>query len=232
MTAYALEVVATVWGTVLVLAVKISGKEGLGKRNIVHPGKTTLRASIAHALLRCAVCTPGDILLDPLCGSGAILVEATWAQAAGRLPRTHGLCGDVDPSVAPMVRNNLAPLRAGAGVDFLPVDCCRLPFRTGAIDVIVTDLPFGKRIGSLGSVKALYPLILNEMARVTPPGSGRAVLLTRQSKWALQAALGPNPPLWALVDQVRLNHGGLACTILVLRRTGAAAAPRPGFRGT
>lgn len=36
-----------------------------------------------------------------------------------------------------------APLRAGAGVDFLPVDCCQLPFRTGPIDVIVTDLPPG-----------------------------------------------------------------------------------------
>jgi 23S rRNA G2445 N2-methylase RlmL len=39
--------------------------------------------------------------------------------------------------------------------------------------------PFGKRSGSKADNRVLYPKILNSMARVVKPVTGRAVLLTQ-----------------------------------------------------
>lgn len=49
-------------------------------------GGAPLRESIASAILRAVAWTPDQPLLDPMCGSGTILVEAA-RQALGKLPR-------------------------------------------------------------------------------------------------------------------------------------------------
>lgn len=40
-------------------------------------GPTTLRATICYNLLRLAHPKPGDIIIDPMCGSGSIPIEVT-----------------------------------------------------------------------------------------------------------------------------------------------------------
>lgn len=44
-------------------------------RNIVEFGSTTLRATIANCMLRMCEIQPGEIVYDPMCGTGAIPVE-------------------------------------------------------------------------------------------------------------------------------------------------------------
>lgn len=63
-------------------------------------------------------------------------------------------------------------------VDVAQWDATKLPFRSQCVDVIVSDLPFGKRIGSRGDNRVLYYHSLVEMARITRTETGRAVLLT------------------------------------------------------
>ena len=36
----------------------------------------TVKANMAHVMLRCAGVKPGDTICDPFCGSGTILMEA------------------------------------------------------------------------------------------------------------------------------------------------------------
>lgn len=38
-------------------------------------GPTTLRATVCYNLLRLAHPNPGDIIIDPMCGSGSIPIE-------------------------------------------------------------------------------------------------------------------------------------------------------------
>eukprot|EP00667_Euglena_gracilis_P021033 EG_transcript_22901 len=128
-----------------------------------------------------------------MCGSGSIPVEAALAQNAGRLPRGPVIGGDIDGHVLPMIADNVAHCRVTASLDVVPLDSCRLPFRDGAVDAIVTDLPFGKRIGSFASIQTFYPAAFEELARVTRFG-GRAVLLTQQHKTARLAPLPQCPP--------------------------------------
>lgn len=67
-------------------------------------------------------------------------------------------------------------------VDVAQWDCTRLPLRSQCVDVVVSDLPFGKRIGRKADNRVLYYNSLVELARVTRMNTGRAVLLTCDTK--------------------------------------------------
>uniref|UniRef100_UPI00358E447E tRNA (guanine(6)-N2)-methyltransferase THUMP3 isoform X4 n=1 Tax=Myxine glutinosa TaxID=7769 RepID=UPI00358E447E len=114
-----------------------------------------------------------------------------------------------------MDRNQVLP------VDIVLWDASRLPLKTGSVDVCITDMPFGKRIGSKKRNWELYPSCLQEMARVCRPGSGRAVLLTHDKKCMVKTLNMVNH-LWKKVNISWANVGGLHTGVFVLRRTSLA----------
>merc|ERR1719319_1178916 len=90
--------------------------------------------------------------------------------------------------------------------------------RDGSVDVVITDLPFGRRSGSKADNKKLYPDMLVAMARVVRPEVGRAVLLT-QDKTSMFASLARVSAYWARTRVVNTNIGGLTALVFVLART-------------
>nr|XP_010336145.2 THUMP domain-containing protein 3 isoform X3 [Saimiri boliviensis boliviensis] len=122
----------------------------------------------------------------------------------------------------------------GLPIDAVQWDICNLPLRTGSVDIIVTDLPFGKRIGSKKRNWNLYPACLREMSRVCTPTTGRAVLLTQDTKCFTKALSGMRH-VWRKVDTVWVNIGGLRAAVYVLLRTPEAfvhPSEQDGERGT
>jgi hypothetical protein len=94
-----------------------------------------------------------------------------------------------------------------------------LPLRAGTVDVVVTDLPFGKRCW-VSWVHLFYPRVLYEMGRVTRAG-GRAVLLdAATNEHKIRKALGRAPldGMWSCVGSIPINHGGFLCVVIVLMR--------------
>lgn len=53
-------------------------EESLHNRNLSHFGITTLRSTISYNLLQVAKPEMGDLILDPLCGSGSIPIEVLY----------------------------------------------------------------------------------------------------------------------------------------------------------
>ncbi|XP_051562637.1 THUMP domain-containing protein 3 isoform X1 [Myxocyprinus asiaticus] len=106
----------------------------------------------------------------------------------------------------------------GLPIDIVQWDLCNLPMRSSSVDIIITDLPFGKRMGSKKKNWELYPLCLREMARVCKPGTGKAVLLT-QDKKCFSKALLRMEGLWKKWHTVWVNVGGLHAGVFVLKRT-------------
>lgn len=53
------------------------------------------------------------------------------------------------------------------GCDLVLWDSTNLPLRSGVVDRVVSDLPFGKRCGSKHQAAMLYPSILREGSRIT-----------------------------------------------------------------
>ncbi|MEV0650153.1 methyltransferase domain-containing protein [Phytomonospora sp. NPDC050363] len=129
---------------------------------------------VAAVMVRLAKIEPGQVVLDPCCGAGTLVVTAGQMADPGALIGT-----DLRDRWAMATQENLAARRVpGLG---LMADATAMPLPDGSVDRVVANLPFGKRIGSHADNQRLYPLVLREIRRVLR-GKGRAVLLTEDKR--------------------------------------------------
>ncbi len=137
-----------------------------GKRDFFHPG--VMMPRMARTLVNIAGVQPGDIMLDPFCGTGGILIEADLLGA-------HTIGSDFDPLMVMGCRQN-AP-----APDLMLADATDLPCRDHRIDAVVTDFPYGQSvcIRKSDSMDTLYGDALEEISRVLKLGK-RAVIVTHR----------------------------------------------------
>lgn len=229
MTKFDIEVLLNIHNEEVVVGIALT-EESLHRRNISHFGPTTLRSTLCYGMLRLCKPQPSDVILDPMCGTGAIPLEG-----AIEFNNAFYIAGDNNDMAVHRTVNNIChiqKLRADKGSPFgLPIDTvrwdlCNLPMRTSSVDIIITDMPFGKRMGSRKKNWDLYPSCLREMARVCRPGSGKAVLLT-QDKKCFSKAVSRMGGLWRKLHTVWVNVGGLHAGVYLLKRTGAVFGQTP-----
>lgn len=101
---------------------------------LVHRTSTSLPSRLARAVVN-LVARPGDRVLDPVCGTGVLLVEA-----ARRGCRATG--GDTSPKAAWRARANLRALGLEATAEVRDA----LTRDDGPYDAVVGDLPYGLRL--------------------------------------------------------------------------------------
>jgi 23S rRNA (guanine2445-N2)-methyltransferase / 23S rRNA (guanine2069-N7)-methyltransferase len=114
-------VVAHLAGTRLQLGLDLVG-ESLNRRGYrVRQTPAPLKETLAAAVLRAAGFQGDEPVLDPLCGSGTLLIEAAWmaARRAPSLDRTFAV--ERWPQLGPVARPLLAELRAEARAAQRPV---------------------------------------------------------------------------------------------------------------
>ncbi|XP_048171961.1 THUMP domain-containing protein 3 isoform X2 [Corvus hawaiiensis] len=232
MTNFDVEVLLNIHSNEVVVGIALT-EESLHRRNITHFGPTTLRSTLAYGMLRLCDPQPTDIIVDPMCGTGAIPIEG-----AAEWPYCYHIAGDNSPQAVKRAANNICSLlrkneskdstALGVPLDIIQWDICNLPLRTGSVDIVVTDMPFGKRIGSKKKNWDLYPACLMEMGRICTPGTGRAVLLT-QDKKCFAKALSRVGHIWRRAQTVWVNVGGLHAAVYLLRRTWERAEERRSF---
>jgi len=166
------------WATLLpgelLLAIRLSD-ERLRHRDykVAHlPG--SLRPSVAAALALLSKPMPEDVVLDPLCGVGTLLIERA------HLERYRLLIGcDRDAKALSAARENVGPRYKP--LELHGWDATALPLPDSSIAKIVTNLPWGIRYGSHEDNRRLYPRILQEFHRLLQPG-GKIVILTGETR--------------------------------------------------
>lgn len=223
MTNFDVEVLLNIHNNEVIVAIALT-EESLHRRNITHFGPTTLRSTLAYGMLRLCEPKPTDVIVDPMCGTGAIPIEGAteWSHC-------YHIAGDNNPLAVNRAANNISSLLTksqikdgktswGLPIDAVQWDICNLPLRTASVDIIVTDMPFGKRMGSKKRNWNLYPACLREMSRVCRPRTGRAVLLTQDKKCFTKALSGMGH-VWRKVHTVWVNIGGLHAAVYLLKRT-------------
>ena len=138
-------------------------------------------------------------VLDPMCGSGSLLLELLrgW-------PGLLALGADSSLDQLTRAQTNDARLRTclrqhGSGVPapllLMHADACSLPLPDGSADACLCDLPFGVQHGTVENNVELYPRVLAELARVLRD-KARGVLLTNDAnERTLLACLGDDAPL-------------------------------------
>ncbi|XP_043204229.1 uncharacterized protein LOC122371720 [Amphibalanus amphitrite] len=228
MKGYDLEVILDVDFDMVSVGLSLTPR-ALFYRNLAKTGPTSLRSTVCYGLLMMAKPQPYEVVVDPMCGGGSISLEGAQA-----FPGTFHICGDNYPDAAPRVLLNrefsarqLSPT-AQLPLDVLTWDCTRLPLRDGCADVIVSDLPFGKRLGSKFDNRTLYPACMEEMARICTPRYGRAVLLTQDRRTMEKTLqLGRIKSLWRCRASPYVNIGGLEGIAYFLQRSDMVRRRRP-----
>ncbi|TVQ52121.1 MAG: hypothetical protein EA377_10990, partial [Phycisphaerales bacterium] len=90
-------------------------------------GPTGLKAPIAAALARLLAPQPGERIVDPLCGSGALPIETAVLE-----PRAIVLAGDQEAALIDMARHNAA--QVGASIQTSVWDARQLPLEDASVD--------------------------------------------------------------------------------------------------
>ena len=170
------------------------------------PASTT--PVVSAVLVRLAKASAGDVVLDPCCGAGTNLVTLGESVPGARLV---GL--DVDPRALVAAATNLAARRV-PGV-LARSDLAHLPMGDDAVDRVVANLPFGKRVGSHGGNVTLYPAFVREVGRVLT-AKGRAVLLTEEKRLLLDAVQRTRGV--RIIKEIELATGGLHPSAYVVVR--------------
>ncbi|MEF8855645.1 MAG: TIGR01177 family methyltransferase [Haloarculaceae archaeon] len=144
------------------------------ERPFFQPG--SMGPLLARALANLAGARPGAVVLDPMCGTGGILIEAGLVGARavgvdvqGRMVRgsrenlVHFLNG-AKASVSGSTEQTALPETVPWGL--ARGDARSVPIRDGAVDGVVFDVPYGRQSKITGDLDALVEGALRESARV------------------------------------------------------------------
>ncbi|XP_012643986.1 U6 snRNA (guanine-N(2))-methyltransferase THUMPD2 isoform X1 [Microcebus murinus] len=128
-----------------------------------------LRSTIAWAMASLAEIKDGAFVLDPMCGLGTILLEA-----AKEWPDVYYVGADVSDSQLLGACDNLQAAGLKDKIELLKVSVIELPLPSESVDIIISDIPFGKKFKLGKDIKS----ILQEMERVLRVGGTIVLLLS------------------------------------------------------
>jgi tRNA (guanine6-N2)-methyltransferase len=170
---------ATMIATELFIALRLSDESMRHREYKIAHRPGSLRPAVAAALAWLSQPDDSDIVLDPFCGTGTVLIERA------HLARYAKLIGsDRDPEALRAARANVGPRYKP--IDLEGWDAGAIPMPDGSVTAVVTNLPWGARFGSHGENRRLYPDWLAEFDRLLARG-GRIVLLT--AEWRIMQQL-------------------------------------------
>jgi 23S rRNA G2445 N2-methylase RlmL len=133
-----------------------------------------LRPTVAAAMGWLSTPTPSDRILDPLCGTATVLIERAQLLGYDRL-----LGGDIRSEAVAAAQRNAQAARIPISLQVW--DARSLPLDAGSVTRIITNLPFGKQIGTPEASGRLYPALVAEFGRVLA-ADGILVALTSQDR--------------------------------------------------
>lgn len=146
-------------------------------RPFFQPG--SMDPQLARAVVNFAGVGPGDRLLDPMCGTGGLLVEAGLVGAAP-------VGFDAQRSMVTGARENLREF-VGRDSEVGVADATSLPLTDGSVAAVVFDAPYGRQSKIAGhDLDALVAGALSEASRV----ADRAVLVSDRAVEATARAAG------------------------------------------
>jgi 23S rRNA G2445 N2-methylase RlmL len=165
---------ATMLGGEFLLALRLSDERMRQREYKIAHRPASLRPSVAAALVVLSEPRDDDIVLDPFCGAGTVLIERAHFGRYRNLIGSDRDVGAIDAA------------RANIGARYQPIelhswDAAALPLGDATVTRIVTNLPWGVRSGTPGQNRRLYGQWLAEMNRVLKRG-GKLVVLTAETR--------------------------------------------------
>ncbi len=180
----------------------------------VYRPRVTLRTTIAYAMLRLAdLPAEAPTILDPFCGSATILIEAASVRADVRC-----LAADRDTEAVIGAHANADAVGLSDRIDIREADARDLAetYPPASVDAVVTNPPYGIRLGKHANYTELYRKFLSGAAAVLKPG-GRLVVLVGKRRAIFNRVLREQPE-FRIVNVRVIEIGGVYPAVFVLQR--------------
>lgn len=133
----------------------------------------SLHPKFARAMVNLTMTRPRERLLDPFCGTGAIVAEAS-------LSGLEAVGTDFSEKMIQGAEKNLAHVKAKA--DFMLCDVGKIREMVGPVDGIATDPPYGRSTSTDGeSIPDLYSRAFRAFSKVLDKGSRVVVVVPDKS---------------------------------------------------
>jgi len=146
------------------------------------------------------------IALDPFAGTGSIGIhgsKACWL-----------IMGDADDEAVQAGKTNVR--NSGSQCSVLHLNAKRIPVRSGVIDVVVTDAPFGHRCNNKKTIKSLYPKAILEFSRLLTPKGILVFMTSEEEESRVEGCLRGKE--WKILEK-RLVLMGFVCVVVIARKT-------------
>ena len=171
--------------------------------------RTSIKPTLAVAMLRLVGAHRGPgRLLDPMCGSGTIPIEARQLN-----PQLEVFASDWDEATCEVARGTIA--NHGLDIEVHTADARQVGAIYGQpFDYIVTDPPYGVRQGRRTDLTQLYEGLLASFDQILAPG-GKLALVVLKLHSLLRALRGSR---LTVVHERLTEAGGLHPRIYVLER--------------
>jgi 23S rRNA G2445 N2-methylase RlmL len=178
-------------------------------RVVNYPG--ALNATIAAAMVELTQPRSDDRFINLMCGSGTILVERLLRCRAAE---ARGV--DISREALDAAKANLTAAGVAGRVRLMESDAVLTGLDMARYTALAADLPYGNLIGSHRDNVTLYPLLLEEAARMAAPHA-RFAVVTHDIK-LFDATLEDAARRWDVENTLRVFQGGQRPQIYLLRR--------------
>ena len=170
-----------------------------------------INPSLAYILCMVADLREEDIVYDPFCGAGVIPITALKHFNVKRV-----ICSDISGKAIEKSEINFN----SAGIDksrykLFRSDIKDVTLNKRNVDKIISNLPFGIRVGEHSDNKKIY-LSLEQVAERVLRKKGLIVLLTQEKKLLREVF---NKEDWNVKSVLRVNEGGLLPEVFVIKRS-------------
>ncbi|WP_175060065.1 tRNA (guanine(6)-N2)-methyltransferase [Thermococcus sp. 2319x1] len=193
-------------GDVFFLGIDTTGDSSLHKRPWrVYDHPAHLKASIANAMIELAELDGGSVV-DPMCGSGTILIELALREYKGRITGIEKYKKHLNGA-------KMNALAAGVldKIEFIHGDAMKLSQYIESVDFAISNLPYGLKIGRKSMIPELYMKFFSELSKVLEK---RGVFITTEKK-AIEKAFGENG--FTITHHRLVGHGGLIVHLYVIK---------------
>ena len=194
------------------LGVLVSGERSLHvKRYRLYDHPAALKSTLAYVMLRLSNARDGDVIVDPMCGGGTIAMEAALLYENSKI-----ICMDLNPRFLKGALTNFIVARVERRIKVVVGDARRLTDYTGveSVDRIVTNPPYGIRMGELEEVRETIREFLGEALKALKPG-GTLTIITPDRGYVISKAREAG---FELQHARNVRHGDLLASIIVLGR--------------
>ncbi len=191
---------------VFFLGIDTTGDSSLHKRPWrVYDHPAHLKASIANAMIELAEIDGNASVIDPMCGSGTILIELALKGHEGRIL-------GIEKYMKHLKGARMNALAAGVldKIEFIHGDATKLAQYVDSVDFAISNLPYGLKIGRKSLIPKLYMDFFSELAKVL---GRRGVFLTTEKR-AIEKAFKENG--FKILHHRLIGHGGLMVHLYVV----------------